>query len=326
MTGAGAAINEEAATWAVRLDAGPLREDEQRALDEWLARDPRHHGALIRARAQWTDLERLGALAGGRENIQKAAGLPRFDRRTLLAAGLAASAVAAVGAGWLMLRASGERYRTATGEMRRIALSDGSTLVLNTASEVLVRFEAERRNVILEQGEALFEVAHDRTRPFIVKVSDVHVRAVGTVFAVRLRGAEVDVTVSEGAVELAHSLPDASRSDVQRIAANEQSVIAPEKRAQVQKLAPNVVQRRLAWLDGRVAFDGEPLSQAVAEVNRHSHRRIVIDDPALEAQPIVGIFRATDAEGFCRVAAVALGATAVEDGDTIHLRMGESKP
>jgi transmembrane sensor len=69
-----------------------------------------------------------------------------------------------------------------------------------------------------------------------------------------------------------------------------------------------------------VAFDGEPLSLAVAEVNRHSRRKIVIDDPELEAQPIVGRFRAADAEGFCRVAAVALGATAVEEGNTIHLR------
>jgi transmembrane sensor len=320
MTGGAVAINEEAASWAVRLDAGPLSEEEQRALDEWVARDSRHHGALVRARVHLTDLQRLGALAGGREHIEAESALQRLGRRKLLATGLAASAVAAAGVGWFMFRDKGERYQTEIGEMRRIPLSDGSTLVLNTASEVLVRFESERRNLMLVRGEALFEVAHDRTRPFIVQVSDVRVRAVGTVFAVRLRGAEVDVTVSEGAVELAHSTPDVSRSDVQRIVANEQSVIAPAHRAQVEKLAPDVLQRRLAWLDGMVAFDGEPLSEAVAEVNRHSRRQIVVDDVALSAQPIVGIFRAADAEGFCRVAAVALGATAVEEGDTIHLR------
>jgi transmembrane sensor len=320
MSGGAVTINLEAASWAVRLDGGPLRADEQRALDEWLARDPRHHGALIRARAHWADLERLGALAGSRAHLEEPAGLRRFNRRRLLTAGVGAGVVAAAGAVWLTWRHCRDRYRTDVGEMRRIALADGSTLVLNTASEVAVSLESERRVLNLVRGEALFEVARDPARPFIVDVSDVQVRAVGTVFAVRLRGAEVDVTVSEGAVELAHALPEIWRSDVQTIVANERSVIAPTQRAQVEKLSPTVVQRRLAWLDGRVAFDGETLSQAVAEVNRHSRRQIVVDDSDLNNQPIVGIFRATDAEGFCRVAAVALGATAVDEGDTIHLR------
>jgi transmembrane sensor len=189
-----------------------------------------------------------------------------------------------------------------------------------------VQFEAQRRRVTLVKGEALFDVAHEPARPFIVHVSDVHVRAVGTVFAVRLKGSAVAVTVSEGAVELARSERNLAVPAVQRVAANEETVLVPERRAQLQKLEPAELQRRLAWLDGRVAFDGEPLSEAVAEVNRHSRRRIVVDDPELNAQPIVGIFRAADAEGFCRVAAVALGAVAVEEGDTIHLRMGESNP
>jgi transmembrane sensor len=320
MTGAGAAIDEAAASWAVRLDAGPLREDEQLALQSWLASSPRHHGALIRARAHWADLERLGSLAGARENDSDLEAIERIDRRKFLAAGLAASVAGALGVALFVYKAHGERFQTEVGEMRRIALTDGSTLVLNTASKALVTFGKERRLVDLIEGEALFEVAHDTQRPFIVQVQGVHVRAVGTVFAVRLRGDEVDVTVSEGAVELAHSLSDMSGGDVQRVAANEQSVVVPAKRAEVKKVEPDVLQRRLAWLDGMVAFDGEPLSVAVAEVNRHSRRKIVIDDADLKAQPIVGRFRAADAEGFCRVAAVALGATAIDTGPTIHLR------
>jgi transmembrane sensor len=81
------------------------------------------------------------------------------------------------------------------------------------------------------------------------------------------------------------------------------------------------LRRRLAWLDGRLAFNGEPLADAVAEINRHNHRRVVVDDPGLSAQPVSGVFRAADAERFCREIAAALGAVAVEEGDTIHLRL-----
>jgi transmembrane sensor len=312
-------IDAEAAEWAARLDAGTLDPANQQQLDQWLAADSRRLGALVRARARWTDLDRLGALAAGPLKLSDAA--PRFlwSRRMVLAASLAA--VSAAGISWFALRQGTERYRTEIGEMRRVALSDGSTLVLNTDSEVRIHFEATRRNVQLLRGEGLFEVAHDPQRPFIVQTENVRVRAVGTVFAVRLRGDEVNVTVSEGVVELARSSEEAVSLPPQRLTANQQSIVVPAKPSRIEAIAPDVVERRLAWLDGRVAFNGEPLREAVAEINRHSHRTVIIEDAALGARPIVGVFRATDTQGFCRAAAAALGAVAVEaDDQTIRLR------
>jgi transmembrane sensor len=234
----------------------------------------------------------------------------------------------------LILREAQERYTSGIGEVRRIALEDGSTLLLNTASEVTVRLTTQQRDIRLVRGEALFEVAHDKSRPFIVHANDTAVRAVGTAFAVRLDAAQVDVTVTEGVVEVGDSktlsglgptTAPASRPDVKRVAAHEHAVIARSRAPDVEPIAPAKADRQLAWREGMVSFDGESLQTAVAEINRHNRRQIVIDDPTLAAMPIVGVFRAIDLEGFSAAAAAALKARAIPDGDVIRLQPEPSK-
>ncbi len=327
-------ISELAARWAVRADAGALGPDEQRELETWLAADSRHRGAYVRARAQWVDLDRLAALqgpAGGTDGRFPAAGL---SRRQLLAAGIAAIGFLGGGLSWLIVREGQERYTSGIGEVRRIALEDGSTLLLNTASEVTVRLTKQQRGIRLVRGEALFEVAHDKSRPFIVQANDTAVRAVGTAFAVRLDAAQVDVTVTEGVVEvvdlktmsgLGPATTPVSRFEVKRVAAHEHAVIARSRAPEVEPIAPAKADRQLAWREGMVSFDGETLQTAVAEINRHNRRQIVVDDPALAAMPIVGVFRATDLEGFSAAAAAALKARAIPDGDVIRLQLEPSK-
>jgi transmembrane sensor len=353
-------ISELAARWAVRADAGALGPEEQRELETWLAADARHRGAYVRARAQWVDLDRLAALQGpargapGRfaaadpepaetaPSPTPAAGIwskldvaaSGLSRRQLLAAGIAAIGVLGGGLSWLMVNEGRERYASGIGEVRRIALEDGSTLFLNTGSEVTVKLTKEQRDIRLIRGEALFEVARDKSRPFIVQANDTAVRAVGTAFAVRLDVAQVDVTVTEGVVEVADSktmselgstVPPASRPEVKRVAAHEHVVIARSRAPDVEAIAPAKADRQLAWREGLVSFDGESLQRAVAEINRHNRRQIVVDDPVLAAMPIVGVFRTTDLEGFSAAAAAALKARAIPDGDLIRLQLEPSK-
>lgn len=319
-------IEQSAAEWAVRMASGPLSAALQEQLDAWLAVDRRHLGALVRARAQWSDFDRLGAVAQPEQPQSSAvedwaaAGSFNWSRRGLLAASLGALGLA--GLGWSAWAPAGERYVTGIGEVRRIPLRDGSTLVLNTDSEARVHFVEKLRKVHLLRGEALFEVAHDADRPFLVTTSRWEVRAIGTVFDVRVRGAEVDVTVSEGAVELAHS--DAPEANPQRIAANEHTLLAPAAPIRVQKIPVATVERRFAWLNGMVAFSGETLDEAVAEINRHNRQQLVIDDRELATQPVVGAFKATDPHGFAAAAAAALGAQAIQQGDSLHLRSPRS--
>ena len=320
-------ISERAARWAVRVDAGSLCPDQQRELDAWLAADARHLGAYVRACALWVDFDRLAALHGHVTDTEfTTATLPR---RRLLAAAIAAVTIIGGGLSCYMLRDGSERYASGTGEMRRIALSDGSRLLLNSQTEVIVRLTQQRRDVQLVRGEALFEVAHDSARPFIVQAKNAQVRAVGTAFAVRVEGVRVKVTVTQGVVEVidlkATSPQDrgvSGRSDVgvMRVAANERAIIAPTRVTEVEAIAPAEADRELAWREDLVSFDGETLEQAVSEINRHNRRQIVIDDSRLASMSVVGVFRASDFEGFAAAAAAALNARAVRDGDVIRLQ------
>jgi len=337
----------------VRADAGALTPDEQRELNTWLEADPRHRGAYVRARAHWVDLDRLAALHGpAPANLGTSADLksaprsdpasvfssaptptppppavafPTLSRRHVLAASIAAITVVGGGFSWIVLRGGRERYMSDIGEVRRIALADGSTMLLNTNTEVAVNLTPQQRDIQLVRGEALFEVAHDEARPFIVRANGTSVRAVGTAFAVRLEAAQVDVTVTEGVVEVASTAAadpfaaSTSASIVQRVSANERLVVTHTHAAPIRPIAPTEADRQLAWREGMVSFDGESLATAVAEINRHNRRQIVIDDPALADKPVVGIFRATDLDGFSAAAAEALKARAVSEGDVILL-------
>ena len=317
-------IDAQAARWAVRAAAGELSPEEQRALDEWTHADRRHQGAYIAARAQWLDLDRLAALHGPAEVIR----VSSVSRRHLLAACTAALALTGGTLAWLRYEAGVTRYVSAVGEVRRISLEDESTLLLNTNTEVRVSLSKSERRIYLVRGEALFEVAPDKTRPFVVIAKDTAVRAVGTAFAVRLESNRVDVTVTEGVVEVAPSNSsagaDAIESPVlmhrlQHVSATERVVIGAARAPQISTLAPADADRLLAWREGMVSFDGESLEAAVAEINRHNRRQIVVTDPVLAAKPIVGVFRASDPVGFSAAVADILKTTASSDGETIRL-------
>jgi len=279
---------------------------------------------LVRAEAQWRDLDRLASMASGRlRPPSEASDHKAVARRALLAGGVCS--LAAVGLASSGVRPQGRAYETVVGEVRRLALADGSTLILNTDSVARVRFGSHLRKVFLSRGEALFEVAHDAARPFVVHTQTVLVRAIGTVFSVRIGEGDgkVEILVSQGSVAVQDPSATPARP-VARLVANQRSVSAPSAPLEVQSVAPQLIERRLAWLDGRVVFDGETLGVAVAELNRHGAQQIVVDDPVLAERPIVGSFRATDPQGFAAAAAAALGADIVAEYGLIHLRLTDS--
>jgi transmembrane sensor len=318
-----------AAEWAVRLNERPLTVEEQAGLDRWLQADARHRGALLRAQAAWADLDRLAALAGRTEQSPPVPTERPTQRRGAIAPALlrnrgrfiaAAAATLFLGvAGTWWIARSDQTYVSNLGEIRRVALSDGSKMVLNTATEATVRFDKRRREIELISGEGLFQVAKDPTRPFIVHAGTVSVRAVGTVFAVRAVDERVDITVTEGTVDLVDEAPSGGQL-LRRVAANEHVSVMQTRQIQAQSISHDEAQRQLAWRDGMVDFAGETLATAVAQINRHNHRQIVVDDPDLASRPVVGVFRATDPENFAATVAAALGAQSVDRDDTIHLR------
>jgi transmembrane sensor len=222
------------------------------------------------------------------------------------AGGLAASVTAAtVGVGFLT---AARRIDTLKGEVKVAPLADGSVVTLNTASSVAIRFSPRRRSVTLIAGEALFDVAKDKARPFVVTAGETQIRAVGTSFTVRhLANLPVQVLVREGMVEV--SKKNQKSAPPLRAALNTE-VTAPlsDARPVSARLAAPELGRQLAWRRGLLAFEGQTLAEAAAEFGRYSDTKIVIDDPALGREEIAGLYQANDPVGFSKAIAAVLDA------------------
>ena len=308
-------IDAEAADWAARVDRGVLSGDEDRAFQAWLESDARALGAYGRMRA--VALETLRARALGND-FNPADFTQVRSRRMVLKAGTAIAATLLVGSvgGWQVLHNRG-RYSTRKGETRVVALKDGSVVTLNTNTEIQVAFTDGVRAVELVKGEALFDVAKNKARPFVVAAGDTSVRVVGTSFTVtRLEEAPVQVLVREGIVEVFKPL----MVDIQpvRLTAGTRAVaaLAQEQVAAVSPVPAAQLHREMAWQDGHIAFEGQTLAQAASEFSRYSDIRIVIDDPGLAHEEIAGLFRANDPVGFAHTVAVSLN---------VHVNVGEGE-
>lgn len=227
-------------------------------------------------------------------------------------AGLAVAAAAVVGV-VVITQPLGQTYRTAVGERRVVALADGSTIALNTDSAVRVRLSRERRAITLDKGQALFAVAHDSARPFIVTAGDTAVRAVGTRFEVYRTGAVVRVILAEGRV----SVTRANVATPTMMSAGTKLDIAGKAPA---RPVPIDVAAATGWTDGRLTFQDAPLAQAVAEVNRYSRKKVVLGPGAPAGERVNGIFDAGDTTAFVKGVAASLDLkSAVRDDGAIEL-------
>lgn len=299
-------IDDAAARWAARVDLAPLSDSERQELDQWLAADRRRLGAYGKARAVLARTDRARALGSDFDPEQFAPPRGVSRRRFLWWGGATAAAASIAGVVGFGFVGGDPAYATERGEIRRVPLKDGSVVTLNTASRIEVAYRDERRTVRLIEGEALFEVAHDPARPFVVEAGDAHVRALGTAFTVRHTDRRtVQVMVREGTVEL--SRPDAPASRPVRVAANSRAVDqgGPEPIVPVQ-LDAEEVSRELSWRVGTLAFNGVSLDQAAAEFARYSETRIILADAAIARRKVTGLYSATDPEGFAQAVATVL--------------------
>jgi transmembrane sensor len=299
-------IEEQAAQWLVQLDSTGSPE-KWAALDAWLAASPRHRAAFLRLSVAWSrsdNLRRLRPLDGEVDpDLLSASARRQRERRAWLrpqwAGGLAAAAalaIVAIGTSvWTSSTPSArEIYSTQLSKpAEEFILQDGTSVVLNTDSEVRVQFTPTHREVKLVRGEALFKVAHNAERPFDVVAGNATVRAVGTAFSVRVRDRSyVDVMVTEGRVAL--NPP----SSAMLVAGQAASLIG--SRVQTWQVEGGEIERKLQWIDGQIAFTGESLNDAATEFNRYNRTRIVIADPEVGSKRIIGVFEALDPDEFAK--------------------------
>ena len=304
-------IDDAAASWAARADRG-LSAAETAQLDAWLRGDVRRSGAYARMTWALMSTEPRQAVPLGRPASRST------TRRRWLAGGGAIAASLAVGGVYLGSQRPAS-YATRKGEKRVVSLDDGSVITLNTSTRLQVRYTKGRRQIHLLEGEALFDVAKDRDRPFIVTARNAAVRAVGTSFTVtNVRSAPVEVLVREGIVDVARA--DQTAQAPARVTANSRAILAGDTGAvAVAHVDAVELGSDLAWKDGQIVFRGESLADAAAKFGRYSDIGIVIVDPELGAEKVAGVFNANDPVGFAKSMALSLNAKVEIRADVVRL-------
>lgn len=315
-------IERDGAAWAVLRETRGQDPEFLKELDAWLAEDPRRAGELLRAEAALSYLDRGGALAGHRgEPFPDHAPFLPVSRRLLLA-GAGAGVMTAAAAGLVLLWPNETEYTTGVGEVREVALEDGSTAAINTDSRIYAKMSAHARELRLAKGEAWFHVRKNPAQPFVVEAAGLRVRAVGTAFSVRRSDDHVEVLVTEGVVE---SWMDDDRDRRVRVVAGSRLVAGPGLPQQVMT-APDEVRAGLAWREGMIVLNGMALGDAATEFNRYNKRKIVILSAGLAHEKMVGEFRMREPEAFAHALTTTLDARVTEDGDNILIQKGSTGP
>lgn len=346
-------VRAEAAAWLAILGSPSRSAGLEERFGQWLAECERHRIAWERVSDAWDLAGGLSASIAPREEAcerdapreprRQSAREPmrgrtrgpssdvshgqRLRRRAAIALAVAAAVVVATAA-VLLVFARGT-FSTGIGERRVVSLQDGTHITLNTRSRISVRYDRAARRVRLDRGEALFEVKRDSRWPFIVTAGGHEVLALGTAFEVRRYGAQqVAITLVEGRISIAPA--DAGvRPSVKEVTVlaspGQRLTFAPHQAPTLDRPALGEV---IAWQSGEVVFDRTRLSDAVAEMNRYSERRIVIVDPGTAALEVSGLFQAGDSTQFAAGVAATFGLGVQDDGKRILLvgRPGASTP
>lgn len=321
-------IHEEASLWLVEFSTGEVDAEARRQFGAWLRASPEHVAAYLELGAFWDDagrydpqrkldIEALIADSSTQENVIELPEAPVLNRTPDVLAVSASNStktrrwrpgwIAATAAASLvitltvwLISGNGQRYSTDVGEQRILRLADGSTVTLNALSEIRVRWSGHERAIDLLAGQALFHVAKDKRRPFIVASDDTLVRAVGTQFDVSRKSFGTVVTVVEGRVAIL--------SRGRQVRAEPETVVAPRSielgaGEQVVKLASAStlsqphdadVASATAWTKQLLIFESTPLPEVAQEFNRFNTQQIVVEGAALADFRISGTFPALD--------------------------------
>ncbi|VAV99010.1 hypothetical protein MNBD_ALPHA02-1429 [hydrothermal vent metagenome] len=303
----------EAAEWIASLDKSNLFDKEEINIDdiaaqntgfsEWLNISLSHRVALLRLLSVWKRTRRLATLKPS-DALRPANGLLNFPHVRKIAGGLAIAASLFLA---LIFTINNQQdiqadhiYQTARGGHKSISLADGSVVVLNSDTRLTVEMLPGERVIILEKGEAFFEVFRDENRPFKIIAGDQIVTVLGTKFAVHRRAHEIETAVTEGRVQIniLNARHEESRSviigkgDIAKT--NQGTVLVVNKGLET-------VNRELSWRQGFIIFDKTPLKDAAAEFNRYNDRAVIIKDPRIADIRVSGKFKTDNLEAFVRL-------------------------
>ena len=355
-------INSQACAWIAKLHGGKPTAQEKQQLSDWMAKSPAHRAEIRKVAKLWGELNVLTELAVA---IPPAAQPSRFslwlssinsllDWRLASGGAVAATLLMAVmimpgifnGSDLLV-------HDTAVGEQRRVTLDDGSTVLLNTNSQVRVDYQPDARNIYLQRGQAHFEVATNIDRPFRVYAGEEMVRAVGTAFSVYISHQALEVTVTEGVVELnarqALNIPQPVDTNQEKPSADVMGAATRSAAAtnapaintsatykpislvragqnirlsetttapEVQTIPTQELSRKLSWHHGMLRFSGDALEDVVAEISRYTDLQIKILDPSISQLRIGGFFKVGETDKMFEALERSFGVQVLRVGDS----------
>ena len=299
-------VRARAAEWLERRVGDDWSDKDQADLDTWLAESATNKVAYMRVSAAWNKADRIIVLKA--PAFRSAAVAPRkgiFLTSFRAAAALIAVSAIGIGAAQYLANPDGTVYSTSVGGHKTITLSDGTRIELNTGTTLRIALNDDRRSVVLDNGEAFFQVTHNASRPFVVTVGNHRVTDIGTEFVVRRDASDVKVSLVEGRAQFERT--DGIGTTKPAVLTPGDVVVATANTFTVTRQPVRELNETLAWRHGALIFFHTSLAAAAEEINRYNEKKVVIADTDAARLRINGTFPANDVWLFGRVAHVVLG-------------------
>ena len=354
-------INQEAAEWVLLIEeTDKLTKQQVDNLNKWIALSDVHKKCITQMANSWGELDVLSSILS-----PKVAQKPEVSLVDVLQApfivllrsmnhiyqsvfmkkvGVLAMSLVLVAGGWQLFNkdmmdfnaSDSNMFTTSLGQHSKHQLADGSTVWLNSATQIKVDYSDDFRRIYLLKGEAYFEVAKNANRPFEVYSENRLVRAVGTAFSVQKLEDSVKVLVTEGKVELAvvdntlyindvSPTSSSQENDASNTVSKEeiigyliagQSIDIPTvenmKIGHANTIDFSDINRKISWRDGKLVFAGESLEEVIQEITRHTSMEIDISDTELKAMRIGGQFMIGDTDSLFNVLESGFGVEVIK--------------
>lgn len=326
--------DEQAASWFIRHQVEELSEQEKKKFKQWCDERPGNYEQYLDVAVVWESFhsDRLAARAAEGSAARELSALvesyrPGQSGRKSVKRRVSIGAIRWLSVACLVLLIATSAlfisdvntrknvtisYRTEVKEIDTHELKDGSLITMNASSSISVSLGDKIRKIELYEGEAVFSVAHDPERPFVVDVGGTLVRAVGTVFNIERGRDDVVVTVLEGIVEVtkarkavASGANAAVLQEIKRLVHGEKLEISQNSPVLGDVIHANI-EVDMAWQEGNLIFENEPFHRVVERISRYVNEKIIINDAQLSEMRLSGVYRIEEADTILPILATIL--------------------
>ncbi len=306
-------VRDRAVEWHVRLGSDGADEADWLAFEAWLVQAPEHQAAYEAVEALWMELDEIPSASVKVVRLKPRRPVPAWF------GAIAASLVAAVALGITVKTMTPPTtvYETARGERRTIALADGTHIQLNSGSHIAVTLGRKARQVDMADAEAVFDVAKDAGRPFLITAGDRQIRVVGTEFNVLRHNGRLDVTVRRGVVEVR---PAASPGGAALAQLRKGQALSHREGASADTVSIGDPGMAFAWTTGQVVYRDRPLAEVAADLNRYVTTPIVVV-PEARGLRLTAVINVDDEQAMLRTLAQFLPVIAIREGGQVQIRL-----